>query len=131
MIKKRKVVILAAVLLFAVALSIAIPISRMFFRPLSRQEVLNAEHAIQIARTAIIQRYGEAEVEGMVFWVWGELQNYWVVTAGRGWLGFSPEVYVRKSDGMVIMLWSSSMLTRIVQRVLPSPMEINIPPHLR
>ena len=123
MAKKKKIIIIVAVLLFALVLSVAIPISRMFFRPLGRQEVLTPEHAIQIAKAAIIQRYGEAEIEGMEFWACDLLWPYWWVEEGskynlRGSFGYPPRVFVRKSDGMAVLLWRTSTLTIIVRRVL-------------
>ena len=124
MTKKKKVIIIVAVLLFALVLSVAIPISRMFFRPLGRQEVLTPEHAIQIAKAAIIQRHGEAEIEGMEFWATDSWRPYWRVREDCRKdglmlsMGYPPVVYVRRSDGMVIMMWRTSILTVWVERVL-------------
>ena len=125
MTKKKIFIILAAVLLFATVLSAAIPISRMFFRPLGRQEVLTPEHAIQIAKAAITQRYGEAEIEGMEFYAFLSRRRhslYWRVSEGSKYdaryrLGYWPVVFVRMSDGMVIMQWRDNVITRIVERV--------------
>ena len=117
---KKKIIIIVTVLLFALVLSIAIPISRMFFRPLGRQEVLDAEHAIEIARAAIIQRYGEAEIEDMEFRASDSWWPYWHVSESKegAMMGYWPAVYVRRTDGMVIMLWRDNVLTRIVERVV-------------
>ena len=124
MTKKKKIIILAAVLLFAAALSVAIPVSRLFFRPYGRQEVLDSEHAIQIARAAIIQRYGESEIEDMEFMALGGNVS-WMVIEGdsiddiraRNRMGHLPTVYVRNSDGMVTLMWRDNSITRIARRV--------------
>ena len=125
MTKKKVFIILASVLLTVAVLSVAIPISRMFFRPYGRQEVPDAEHAIQIARAAIIQRYGEAEIEGMKFFASDSHLRYWSVREDcrqNGFMlsmGYPPIVYVRRSDGMVILLWRNNARTRIlVERVM-------------
>jgi hypothetical protein len=121
---KKKIFIILAAVLFAVAvLSIAITMSHMFFRPYGRQEVLTPEHAVQIARAAIIQRYGEAEIEDMEFWASDSWWPYWRVSEGseadlRLSLGYPPVVYVRRYGGMVILLWRTDALTRMVGRVL-------------
>ena len=121
---KKKVFIILAVLLFVATLSLIISISRIIFRPLGRQEVQYAEHAIQIARAAIMQRYGEAEIEGMEFWTFDFGGPYWRVSEGSKYdarfrLGYWPVVYVRRADGMVILLWRDNSQTRIlVERVM-------------
>ena len=123
MAKKKKIIIIVAVLLFALVLSVAIPISRMSFRPYGRQEVLTPEHAIQIAKAAIIQRYGEAEIEGMEFRATDMTDfnlPYWEVIEDKegAMMGYWPVVYVRRTDGMVFLLWRNNAIHRLGLRLL-------------
>ena len=77
---------------------------------IGRHEVTTAENAIIIAKAAILQAYGEEELQkvsdNLNAFIDYTQPNYWHV-AEINTLGHPPSVFVRVSDGKVILKWKS------------------------
>ena len=105
MIKKKDFFLIVSVLLIIIITQTIIIINP---RTSGYNEVTIPENAITIAKAALLEKYGEAEVYGMEFVAlksW-DSPNYWHVTEDDPYrLGIGPHVLVRMSDGKAILRW--------------------------
>ena len=100
-----------ALVITALALVVIIAIQTLIIiKPeiIGRHEVTTAENAIILAKAALLQKYGEAELEKVSDNLRASIdytyQNYWCI-AERDVLDNAPSVFVRISDGKVILKW--------------------------
>ena len=105
MIKKKVFIITVLALLVIIAAQTVIIMKPSI---IGRHEVTTAENAIIIAKAAILQKYGEAELQrvsdNLLAYRHYEQPNYWLVSE-RNTYDDSPHILVRRSDGKVILKW--------------------------
>ena len=105
MIKKKVFIIFVLALLVVIAVQTIVIIKPGI---IGRHEVTTAENALIIAKAAILQEYGEAELQkvsdNLGAFIDYTHQNYWCV-AERDVLDYAPSVFIRISDGKVILKW--------------------------
>ena len=105
MVKKKVLIITVLVaLLVIIAVQTVIIIKPSI---IGRHEVTTAENAIILAKAALLQKYGEAEIQiefnALRFY---DNPGYWCVNEySTVRLGRWPYVLVRVSDGKVILKW--------------------------
>ena len=107
---RKKFILVFVITALAVALltqTVVIIISNMSYN----NEITNPYNAIIIAKAALLQRYGEAEIEqkGFNALIMSDNPDHWFVfeVVENPKYDFSPHVLVRRSDGKVTLRWEN------------------------
>ena len=100
----KRVFVITVFVLLAVIVAQAVIIAKPTV--IGRHEVTTSENAVLLAKAAIMQKYGEAEIlqKEFVASIDGSNTRYWYVGEVNVFDN-SPHVLIRRSDGKVILKW--------------------------
>lgn len=106
---KNSVFVITAVIMFVI---IVVQAVILINPPIGGHEVTAPENAIIIAKAALLQKYGEEELQkvqnGFAARISIDYPAYWVVQVDKAMLGYPPRIYVRQSDGKAIVRWRTN-----------------------